>query len=325
MIGKMKLCLGVLCIVLLAPCARLEGANGGGGPSPSTKAIKPFLGRWDLTVRARTRVRPSWIQISETRGEAEGLMVGFFGHATPTGKIKIANGMIQFTAPPDAGYHEGAILKGRLHGGEVVGTVTNPAGIPWHWVGHRAPSLKRTGAPKWGKPIRLFNGKNLDGWKFLDPSKGGIWKVEDGTLVKQGIGSELISASKFKDFKLHIEFNCGPKSNSGVYLRGRYEVQIETDSAADPPNRRMGAIYGFIAPEPPLPRTPNVWRTYDITLIGRTVTVVADGRTVINHREIPGITGGALNSNEGMPGPIYLQGSEEGRVAFRNIVITPAE
>jgi hypothetical protein len=114
-------------------------------------------------------------------------------------------------------------------------------------------------------------------------------------------------------------------ANSGVYLRGRYEVQIETNSAQEPPNRRLGSIYGYIAPKPPLPATPNVWQTYDITLVGRTVTIVHNGRTIIDHREIAGVTGGALDTDEGSPGPIYLQGAEDGRVAFRNIVITPAE
>jgi hypothetical protein len=87
----------------------------------------------------------------------------------------------------------------------------------------------------------------------------------------------------------------------------------------------MGAVYGFIVPDPPLPRRSGVWETYDITFVGRTVTLVHDGQTVIDHREIPGLTGGALDSNEGEPGPIYLQGGEQGEVAFRNIVITPAK
>jgi hypothetical protein len=149
--------------------------------------------------------------------------------------------------------------------------------------------------------------------------------VQDGHLVTPGRGPELINDRKFEDFKLHVEFNAGEKSNSGVYLRGRYEVQIETNSEQEPPSHHTGGIYGFIAPSPELPRKPGEWQTFDITLVGRTVTVVQNGQTVIDHKEIPGITGGALDSNEGLPGPIYLQGSEEGHVMFRNIVITPAQ
>jgi 3-keto-disaccharide hydrolase len=147
----------------------------------------------------------------------------------------------------------------------------------------------------------------------------------NGNLVSPGHGGEIINDGKFQDFKLHVEFNCGPDSNSGVYLRGRYEVQVETNSIQEPPSHHMGGVYGFIAPSPELPRKPGEWQTYDITLIGRTVTVVQNGQTIIDKQEIPGLTGGALDSHEELPGPIYLQGSEDGHVAYRSIVITPAE
>jgi hypothetical protein len=85
---------------------------------------------------------------------------------------------------------------------------------------------------------------------------------------------------------------------------------------------RTGGVYGFLAATPEQPRRPGEWQTYDITLVGRVVTVVQNGQTIIDKQEIPGITGGALDSHEGLPGPIYLQGSEDGHVAFRNILIT---
>jgi hypothetical protein len=83
-------------------------------------------------------------------------------------------------------------------------------------------------------------------------------------------------------------------------------------------------VYGFLAPSPELPRKTGEWQSFDITLIGRKVTIVQNGKTVIDNQEIPGITGGALDSHEELPGPIYLQGTEKGHVAFRNIVVTPA-
>lgn len=290
-----------------------------------SRSAEGYLGRWDLTVRTPTQDRPSWIEISDDHGRIEGLMVGVWGHATPTGGIRIKRGDIEVAVPNDEGFPEGTRLHGRLVGGGLVGTATTPDGASWPWTGRPAPALERKGAPKWGKPVRLFDGKSLAGWTFADPTQASAWGVEGGTLVKRGRGSEIVTTSKFRDFKLHVEFNCGPMANSGVYLRGRYELQIATNAAQEPPDHRMGAIYGFIAPEPSLPRTPNVWQSYDITLVGRTVTVVHDGRMIIDHQEIPGVTGGALNTDEGSPGPIYLQGAEDGRVAFRNIVITPAE
>jgi len=156
-------------------------------------------------------------------------------------------------------------------------------------------------------------------------SSSSVWKVENGDLITPGEGPELITDAKFQDFKLHVEFKCGANSNSGVYLRGRYEVQIETDSAAEPASQRIGGVYGFLAPSSELPRKSGEWQTFDITLIGRMVSVVQNGQKIIDNQEVPGITGGALDSHEALPGPIYLQGSEKGRVAFRNIVITAVE
>jgi hypothetical protein len=176
----------------------------------------------------------------------------------------------------------------------------------------------------WGKPISLFNGKDLTGWEPRNPGGGSAWKAEDGALVKDGNGSDLLNTQKFQDFKLHIEFNCGVNANSGVFLRGRYEVQVETEAAKEPKSHHTGGVYGFLDPVPEQPRRPDVWQSFDITLVGRTVTVVQNGITVIDQKEIPGITGGALDSHEGLPGPLYLQASEVGRVSYRNILITPA-
>lgn len=322
--GKQSIVLAAAMLLLGGACAQTAHARAhpavNGAPSAHA-----YLGRWDLTVRTPTRDLPSWIEISDDHGRIEGLMVGIWGHATPTGEIRMKDGGIELAVPTDEGFPDGTQLNGRLTGGRLVGIATAPDGATWPWSGRPAPALERKGAPRWGKPIRLFDGKDLAGWTFADPTQAGGWGVEGGTLVKRGRGSEIVTTSRFRDFKLHVEFNCGQMANSGVYLRGRYEVQIETNAAQEPPNRRMGSIYGFIAPEPALASTPNVWKSYDITFVGRTVTVVADGRTIIDHREIAGVTGGALDTDEGSPGPIYLQGAEDGRVAFRNIVITPAQ
>jgi hypothetical protein len=295
-------------------------------PSGPSASIKPFLGRWDLSLKSPQAELPSWIEVGEAQGRLKVVMVGLADHATDLMKVDVKDGEITFLSPKgEEGFSEDIQFRGKLVGGEMVGTTSSPNGTSWQWTGRRAPSMKRNGAPKWGKPITLFDGKDFNGWRFRDPARAGNWTVEDGTLVNDGRGSDIITTSKFEDFKFHVEFECGPKANSGVYLRGRYEVQIETDSADEPPSHQTGGVYGFLDPTPVLPRRAGVWQSFDITLIGRTVTIVQNGQTIIDHKEIPGITGGALDSHEGSPGPIYLQGSEEGRVAFRNMVITPAE
>jgi len=295
-------------------------------PSAGAQGVNAFLGRWDLTLKAPDREYPSWLELTQKDGQLKAQMVGRWGNARPLPKVEVANGRLTFVSPKE---EEGAkadlVFVGTLTGGRSSGTLNGPDGKTWQWTGQRAPSLQRSHPPKWGKPIPLFDGKDLTGWHMDRPHASPAWKVENGNLISPGNGSELISDSKFEDFKVHVEFNCGENSNSGVYLRGRYEVQIETDSIEEPPSHHMGAIYGFIAPTPELPRSPGKWQTYDITLVGRTVTVVQNGQTIIDNEEIPGITGGALDSHEALPGPIYLQGSEKGHVLFRSIVITPAE
>jgi Domain of Unknown Function (DUF1080) len=290
------------------------------------KNSKPYLGRWDLTLKSADHEYPSWLEITEPDGKLAAQYTGRWGNARPLPKAEVTAGHLTFVSPKEEeGSKSDLVFEGSLAGGKLKGTLNGPDGNTWSWAGVRAPSLKRAKAPKWGKPIQLFNGKDLSGWKMDQPSTDKPWKVVDGTLLSPGHGPEIISDSKFKDFKLHIEFNCAANSNSGVYLRGRYEVQIEDNSIQEPTSHHTGGVYGFIDPKPELPRKPGEWQTYDITLIGRTVTVVQNGQTIINQQEIPGLTGGALDSHEELPGPIYLQGSEDNHVAFRNIVLTPAE
>jgi len=253
-------------------------------------------------------------------------MVGRWGNARPLPKAEITKGHVTFVSPKEEeGAQADLVFEGVLSGKNLSGTLNGPDGKTWQWTGVRAPSLKRSQPPRWGKAIELFNGKDLTGWRIDNPNATSVWKVENGMLITPGSGPELIYDGKFEDFKLHVEFNCGENSNSGVYLRGRYEVQVETDSIEEPPSHHMGGVYGFLAPTPEQPRVPGKWQTYDITLVGRMITVVQNGQTIINNQEIPGITGGALDSHEELPGPIYLQGSEKGRVSYRKIVLTPAE
>ena len=320
-----NLLLFVLGIILLSIAS---GASATAPIPPQSTATASnqaaFLGRWDLTLKAPNREYPSWLELTRENGELKAQMTGRWGNARPLPRVTIVDGKLTFVSPKEEEDRpDDMVFEGTLNGGMLTGTTTGPDGATWQWTGKRAPSLERKGEPKWGQPVTLFNGKDLSGWHMDKPSGTPPWKVENGTLVSPGHGPELINDKKFEDFKLHVEFNCGANANSGVYLRGRYEVQIEDDSIKEPPSHHMGGIYGFIAPSPELPRKPGEWQTYDITLVGRTVTVVQNGTTIIDHKEIPGLTGGALDSHEELPGPIYLQGSEENHVAFRNIVITP--
>ncbi|MGB8479216.1 MAG: DUF1080 domain-containing protein [Acidobacteriaceae bacterium] len=328
---KTKKILGtVLSIAAIAcGCAFAQpGAAVSDVPAAAQSTVKPFLGRWDITLKTPKGEAPAWLELSQQNGELTALMVGRWGGVCPVSKVEVRGGVLTFGSPKEGDCDTNLVFKGKLEHGELTGSATGPHGTPWTWTGVRAPAMNRTAAPVWGFPIKLFNGKNLDGWHEFTAGYfpvDGHWSVVDGNLVSPGHGLELATDRKFGDFKLHLEFKIGQDSNSGVYLRGRYELQIENESAEEPPSHHTGGIYGFLAPHPELPRTTDKWQTYDITLIGRRVTVVQNGTTVIDNKVIPGITGGAVNSDEAAPGPIYLQGSEKGHVSFRNIVITPAK
>lgn len=283
-----------------------------------------FLGRWDLTLHAPDREYPSWLEVHRDGSTLKAEFVGRWGNARPLPKVEVSDGVLKFVSPKgEEDSKQDMIFEGHLTGVTLAGTVNSPDGKEWKWTGTRAPTLTSAHTSKWGRPIQLFNGKDLSGWKAS--GAGQSWTVQGGNLVTPGRGPELISERQFKDFKLHVEFNCEKDSNSGVYLRGRYEVQVETDSQAEPASHHTGGVYGFIAPSPELPRSPDKWQSFDLTLIGRRLTVTQNGTTIINNEEIPGITGGALNSHEGEAGPIYLQGSEKGHVSYRKIEVTPAE
>jgi hypothetical protein len=316
----------VLAITCFWSC---DAAGAGPGPAASSVSLQPFLGRWDITINTPSGQVPSWLDLYEQSGALKATMTGRWGNARPLPQVSVSNGTLTFVDPKEEeGAKSDMIFHATLKNGKLVGDANGPDGAPWTWVAVRAPSLIRSGTPQWGASISLFNGENLDGWHEFNPSyapQPGHWTVVDGEIVSPGNGPELVSNRKFQDFKLHVEFKNGPESNSGVYLRGRYEVQIENESADEPPSHHTGSVYGFLAPQPELPRVTGKWRTYDVTLIGRRVTVALDSVTVIENKEIPGLTGGALDSHEGEPGPIYLQGSERGHVYFRNIVIRPAE
>lgn len=283
-----------------------------------------LIGRWDITVDVDGHPAPSWLEVKLSGYRTlVGHYVSTEGSARPVAHVKVDGSTFRFAIPPqwESGDQE-LVVQGRLTGNGIEGTVTKPDGKTYSWTGKRAPELRRSSPPVWGEPIELFNGKDLSGWRAAGPNQ---WVVKDGILFSPKAGANLITEQKFNDFKLHVEFRYPKGSNSGIYLRGRYEVQIlDTDKDEHPSNILFGGVYGFLTPGEIAATGPDEWQTYDITLVGRKVTIVANGKTIISDQEIPGITGGALDSNEGEPGPIYLQG-DHGPIEFRKITITPAK
>ncbi len=281
------------------------------------------VGRWDMTIDYNGKSSPSWMGIWISGHKTlVGEFVASGGSARPISHVITNGNGFHFSIPPQWETDSSdVVVEGNFEGDNLKGTITFANGKQASWTAVRAPSLERTQAPVWGKPITLFNGKDLTGWHALGDNQ---WIAENGVLRSPKSGSNLVTDNSYNDFKLHIEFKYPEHSNSGVYLRGRYEVQIEDGDTTHPPLDLLGAIYGFIAPSEKAGKKANEWQTYDITLVGRMVDVVLNGKSIICNREIPGITGGALDSKEGEPGPLQIQG-DHGPIEFRNIVITPAK
>ena len=286
----------------------------------------PFAGRWDLTIKTPTESYPSWMEVREKDGRPEVIIVGRVASAHPATGVSVKGSRLSFSTTEWFGKDTHVTWEMTANGGKLTGFQNREDGTKGRLTGVEAPKLTRT-VSSWGKPEPLFNGKDLTGWEPLitEPGKPvqNNYRAENGELVNKAPGANIRTQRTFNDFKLHVEYNCPKEGNSGIYLRGRYEVQVEYEPAdKNDKLHGMGSIYGFLAPAVSLPAKPGEWESYDITLVGRRVTIVRDGVTTINNQEIPGITGGALDSHEAEPGPLYIQGDHTGGMKYRNITIS---
>lgn len=307
-------------LLLRAVILLLTITNAGIQASP---LAAPIEGRWDITVDMNGKTAPSWLEVRHSGNTTlVGQFVSVSGSARPISEVHFKDGKFNFSIPPQWEKGEGDFsMEGTVQGDKLNGSLTTPDGKTYQWTGVRAPSLRRTTPPVWGKPIKLTEGNTIKGWHTEGPSQ---WTIQNGVLKSEKSGANLITDQKFDDFKLHAEFRIPKGSNSGMYLRGRYEVQVTDGKGMEPSVGELGAVYGFISPSEMMAKEPGEWQSFDVTLIGRMITLDVNGKRVITNQEIPGITGGALDSNEGEPGPLYIQG-DHGPVEYRNIVITPAK
>lgn len=313
---------GLATVLLLVGSA---GALLGDDEKPGKKELS-IVGRWDVTVQTPDGEYPSWFEVRRSgRHTLVGSFVGQFGSARPISRVEFENGTLRFSVPPQWEERKDDLqFVGQFHGEGLVGTTTDDKGRRVAWMASRAPSLKRSHLPAWGEPIELITDKDLTGWMPRSSTVKNGWILRDGILVNATPGNDLVTEQEFTDFKLHAEFRYPPRSNSGIYLRGRYEVQIEDNYGEEPECHKIGGIYGFLTPSVNAAKKAGEWQTLDVTLVGRVVTVLLNGERVIDRQTIPGITGGALDSEEGAPGPIFLQG-DHGPIEFRRLTLTPVK
>lgn len=281
----------------------------------------PLEGKWNLTITQEGKELPSWLEISHSgTSTLIGRFTYAFGSARPIAEVNKYGDLFYFEIPPQ--WEPGAAnmeFEGKMIGDGLEGIMIYTDGQTYSWTAVKSPKLDYYENAKMGKTISLFNGKNLDGWKIGPENQ---WEVIDGILTSPKSGVNLISEEKFKDFKLHAEFRYPEGSNSGLYLRGRYEVQIADNIGLEPASIYFAGVYGLLSPNENMARKAGEWQTFDITLIGRRVTIVANGKTVISNQNIDGMTGGALDNKEAEAGPIMIQG-DHGLIEFRKLEITP--
>lgn len=195
------------------------------------------------------------------------------------------------------------------------------------------PSAPDLASAEYGEPVSLIPDPNsLTGWRMLEENLTNGWSMSEGVLSNNPVQVEgkdhihygnLRTDDVYEDFNIKMEVNTPAGSNSGVYLRGMYEVQV-ADSYDRPLNwgGSMGAIFTRITPTVKAELPAGEWQELDITLFKRHVTVKLNGETIIDNQPVHGPTGGAMQSDVTAPGPIYLQGDHT-EIAYRNIVLTP--
>ncbi len=287
----------------------------------SQVAGRPFAGRWDFTVTTDNRTYPQWMEVIEKDGGPQIRIQPRGGAVRPAVAAKVEGAHLLITVSAASATQPEVKWDLTASGGKLTGVQKSGEAVNAQLVAVRAPELKRPAPAAWTTPEPLFNGKDLTGWEPLGDASNSHWVASDGQMVNELRGANLKTTRKFDDFKLHIEFNCPDHCNSGIYLRGRYEIQVGTEGGSQP-SHEMGAVYGYIPAAVEMPMKVGEWQTFDITLIGRTVTVVRNGTTIHDRVEIPGITGGALDSREAEPGPFFLQGDHTGGLKYRNITVS---
>lgn len=307
--------LGLMLAVVLGAQAQVKPAAAG-----------DYVGRWNvrITDAADTFVSAA-IRIDKNGDALSGGLVWRSGSYAPVKSVEVRDGLLRLVREQKAGSAD--VFEARLEGGTLKGQVTYADNRIHHFEGRRAPLLASRRAPVWGQPVTLFDGQTLNGWHVRDPKAKNGWSIVNGELavVEAKGNTDLVSDRTFQDLKLHAEFVLDSKANSGVYLRGRYEVQL-----LDNPDAKMaldthgcGAVYSRLAPTVNAAKPAGEWQTLDIELVGRHVTVILNGTRIVQD-VIDGITGGALSPFEEEAGPLMLQGDHD-RVRFRNIVVTPGK
>lgn len=323
-------------------CTSAPIGNAGCGTSESTSCMVcpkcSIEGMWavDLPYDA---MKAGWLKV-EKGADGKGAVTFLWRWASPfkVDEFAIAGNTLTFRM--GAGKDKWRNFSFAARGSELdcVETITDKDGKSLGSKSFKGKRIPPVGAAPdltravYGAPIDLLAG-GIDTWQSKEPEAHFGWTIKDDVLSNRiqrdekgdGFGSNANLISKrddFFDFRLSYDVRVLPKCNSGVYLRGRYEIQV-IDSYGKPVDcHNMAAFYGRITPKVAAEKKANEWQHVDVTLYKRHVTVVLNGEKIIDNQPVEGVTGGAIDSNDFVPGPIYLQG-DHSDADYKNMYLTP--
>jgi len=283
----------------------------------------PFLGKWNITGVGQYSNQVYWLEVKMEDGKLAGYFLNRSGSVLKLPEIKIENNQLTFSPAgrPNApkAVHTAKVEEGHLLGMLTIGEQQIP------WLGERPPvwgNFDANAKHKFGSPVVLFDGKSLEHWLGQVKDKELGWSIVDGTMTNQPHANNLVSRHHFENFKIQCEYKVEPKSNSGIYLRGRYELQVLDDAGKDPDIHSHMALYSRVAPKMNASLPVGQWQTMEAIIVGNKLSVWLNGKKVHDNTTIEGITGGALDNNEAASGPIMIQGDHE-KITYRKIVVTP--
>jgi hypothetical protein len=319
---------------------------------PKTEPVKKtdiseFLGQWTIDIQGGS---VGWLEVRQGVNYLDGDILWGGGSVLPVSSIFLARGQVlmvqrsnNVVRTKDTSNVRTQIVTDWMEitkaGEKISGILLTPrrnclSVDTTSFTGTKLPPVPPApdmAALKFGKPVTLFNGKDLTGWKLINDKQKNGFSVADGILSNNPVQVEgaphvsygnLRTEQVFEDFNLKIEVNVPAGSNSGIYLRGMYEIQVIDSYKKELDPHNMGAVYSRIKPVIAAEKPAGTWQTLDITLCDRHITVVLNGIKIIDNQPVFGPTGGAIISDVFSPGPIYLQG-DHGAVHYRNIILTP--
>ena len=285
---------------------------------PARAQSNPFTGAWNITPEA-PGTGVYWLEVKDEGGKPAVVFLNRGGSPVPAADAKISGDELTFMVGGTSQNRPTVTL--RAAGNKLTGTVGQVK-----VAGERPPTwgaCDASASHAFGKPVALFDGKSLDAWGVQIKDRPIGWSIEDGVMTNAPKANNLVSKETFRDFRLDAEYKLSEKGNSGIYLRGRYEMQVLDDfGRTDDRVHGHMAIYARTAPEVNASKKAGEWQTAQITLVGNCVTVTLNGQRLHNNARIAGITGGALDAKETEPGPIMIQGDHE-KVWYRKVVVTP--